>query len=97
MAAWMFNKADTTIGFAGKANFVSYLVFITISNMMYWSFKFVFKQLVFFSFFLRVIFYKLFSWFLVAKLVIFRCTYQREILFVFIEGSPSGSLQKRRQ
>ena len=57
----MFNKADTTIGFAGKANFVSYLVFITISNMMYWSFKFVFKQLVFFSFFLRVIFYKLFS------------------------------------
>ena len=57
----MFNKADTTISFASKANFVSYLVFITISNMMYWSFKFVFKQLVFFPFILQVIFYKLFS------------------------------------
>ena len=32
MAAWMFNKADTTISFAVKANFVSYLVFITIAT-----------------------------------------------------------------
>ena len=53
----MFNKADTTISFAGKANFVSYLVFITISNMMYWSFKFVFKQLGFFFLF----FFELYS------------------------------------
>ena len=27
MAARMFNKADTTISFASKANFVSYLVY----------------------------------------------------------------------
>ena len=46
-----FNKADTTISFASKANFVSYLVFITIRNVMYWSFKFVFKQVAFFAFF----------------------------------------------
>ena len=54
----MFNKADTTISFAGKANFVSYLVFITISNMMYWSFKFVFKQL---GFFFSFNFFELYS------------------------------------
>ena len=47
----MFNKADITINFASKASFVSYLVFITISNMRYWRFKFVFKKFVFFFFF----------------------------------------------
>ena len=45
----MFNKADTTISFASKANFVSYLVFITISNRG--SFKFVLIQAISFFFF----------------------------------------------
>lgn len=59
----MFNKADTTIGFASKANFVCYLIFITISNIMYCSFKFVFKPLGFLFFFSLsyIYFYKLFS------------------------------------
>ena len=66
---------------------------------MYCSFKFVFKPLGFLFFFSLsyIYFYKLFSWFLMTKLVIFRCTYQREILFVFTGRSSSGSLQTRRQ